>query len=298
MSWDGEPAVSEALDVLLDAATTVGISAPAPELIRAGENHIYRLAPGIVGRVARSGEAASVRRETVVARWLSSSGISAITPLDVDQPIVIDGRAVTFWHELPAHRNGTVRQVAGVLRKLHALPVPDELRDLRLAPFVRLVERISQATNIGEQDRGWLLERVEQLRSAWVSLPPGAPQCVIHGDAWAGNVVEADGLGVTLLDLERCSVGPPEWDLASTAVRYTSFGTMDAAEYYEYCTAYGRDVTTWPGYELLRDIRELRVTCFAIQRAHDDPQLAGEALLRVDCISGKNGPRPWGWTPV
>ncbi len=290
--------MTEPLDALRRAASKAGIETSTIELIRAGENHLYRLPGRVVGRVARPGEAESVERETVVARWLNANGINAVRPIDVEQPVVIDERAVTFWEELPPHRNGTVQQVATVLKRLHALPVPEQLAGLRLAPFVRLTERITEAENITEAERHWLFEHLDALRQRWSLRPVGAPECVIHGDAWAGNVVDTDGQGATLLDLERCSIGPPEWDLASTAVRYTTFGTMDAEEYHEYCAAYGRDVTAWEGYELFRDIRELRVTCYAIQRAQDDPTIALEAQLRICCLQGKHGPRPWAWSPV
>jgi aminoglycoside phosphotransferase (APT) family kinase protein len=290
--------MTEPLDALIHAAAKAGLSCPAVELIRAGENHIYRLGDGVVGRVARPGEAASVERETTVARWLNANGIPAIRPIDVDQPILVGERAVTFWEELPPHRNGDVTQVATVLKKLHALPVPDQLQHLKLTPFVRLRERISDAHLISADDRTWLLGHLSVLEQRWASRTTGAPECVIHGDAWAGNVVHAEGLGATLLDLERCSVGPPEWDLTSTAVRYTTFGTMDAEEYEQFCAAYGQDVTRWDGYETMRDIRELRVTCYAVQRAHDDTRLAQEAQLRIACLRGQRGPRPWTWTPV
>lgn len=288
----------EPLDALQSAASKAGIDTTTIELIRAGENHIYRLPHRIVGRVARPGEARSVERETVVARWLNANGINAVRPIDVEQPVIIDERAVTFWEELPPHHNGTVRQVATVLKRLHSLPIPEQLADLHLAPFVRLIERITEAENITEEERGWLLDHLNDLRQRWAARSESSSECVIHGDAWSGNVVDADGQGVTLLDLERCSVGPPEWDLASTAVRHTTFGTMGDDEYHEYCTAYGRDVTAWEGFELFRDIRELRVTCYAIQRAQDDPALASEAQLRIDCLRGERGPRPWMWTPV
>lgn len=290
--------MTEPLDALRRAASKAGIETSTIELIRAGENHLYRLPGRIVGRVARPGEAKNVERETIVARWLNANGVNAVRPIDVEQPVVIDERAVTFWEELPPHRNGTVQQVASVLQRLHTLPIPEQLAGLRLAPFVRLTERIAEAKNITDEERRWLLGHLDDLRLRWASRPEGAPECVIHGDAWAGNVVNADGQGVTLLDLERCSVGPPEWDLASTAVRYTTFGTMDTEEYHEYCAAYGRDVTAWDGYELFRDIRELRVTCYAIQRAQDDPAIAQEAQLRICCLQGKRGPRPWAWNPV
>jgi len=290
--------VTETLEVLRLAASEAGLDASAAVLLRAGENHIYRLPGGVVGRVARPGEAANVTRETIVARWLNANGISAIRPLDVSQPVVVGDRAVTFWDELPEHRHGSVSQVAAVLRRLHSLPIPPGLRDMKLAPFVRLDQRIRDASIVTEAERRWLLGRLEDLRARWASRPDGFPECVIHGDAWAGNVVHAHGLGVILLDLERCSVGPPEWDLASTAVRYTSFGTMPGSDYREYCATYGRDVTDWEGYELLRDIRELRVACYGLQRANDDPALTDTARHRLGCLLGEHGPRPWHWPAV
>ena len=45
--------------------------------------------------------------------------------------------------------------------------------------------------------------------------------------------------------------------------------------------AYGRDVTTWDGFPVLRDIQEPRMTCYDAQQATDHPDLADEASLRV-----------------
>jgi hypothetical protein len=102
-----------------------------------------------------------------------------------------------------------------------------------------------------------------------------------------------------VLDLERFAVGPPEWDLVSTAVRFTTFGTMTFEEYEAFAGAYGHDVVAWDGFEVLRDIRESRVTCYAAQRASEDTSLPAEARLRMACRRGQQGPRPWsGWTPL
>jgi hypothetical protein len=56
----------------------------------------------------------------------------------------------------------------------------------------------------------------------------------------------------TFLDLERCSIGLLEWDLVSTAVRYSTFGTMSAADYRDLAQAYGHDVMGSPSFETLR----------------------------------------------
>ncbi|WP_245887492.1 phosphotransferase family protein [Umezawaea tangerina] len=79
------------------------------------------------------------------------------------------------------------------------------------------------ATTLTKADRTWLSEHLESLQGRYANLPLGLPHCVVHGDAWVGNVVATDDGQVVVLDLERCSVGPPEWDLVSTAIKYTSF---------------------------------------------------------------------------
>ena len=121
---------------------------------------------------------------------------------------------------------------------------------------------------------------------------------MVHGDAWAGNVVATDDGRVILLDLERCSIGPPEWDLVSTAVKYITYGLIGRAEYQPFCDAYGLDVTALSGFAVIRDIRELRMTCYVAQQAAADPSFQREARLRIGCLRGCCGHRPWPWTPA
>jgi hypothetical protein len=284
---------------LLDAACTqVGLSSAGAVLLREGENQVYRLAGRVVVRINKPGQESVAIREVFLGRWLNDNGLRAVDPLRVAQPVVVAGHPVTFWHELPPQRPGTPRQVAKVLKRLHALPVPDELKKHKVAPFVRLNERITAAQWLSDDDISWLRDRLVGLQARWEDRPTGLPEAVIHGDAWAGNIVDVEGHGATLMDLERCSVGPPEWDLTSTACRLTSYGTLTAAEYAQYCDAYGVDVTRWAGFELFRDIRELRVTCFAAYVAQSRSELRDNAYDRVRSLRGRKGPRPWKWRPI
>nr|WP_238355036.1 aminoglycoside phosphotransferase family protein [Kribbella sandramycini] len=256
--------------------------------------------PGrVVVRIGRAGQVGAARNEVAVSRWLAEVGVRAVEVLDeVAQPVEIDGAPVTFWHELPEHRHGTPREVATVLKRLHASPLPSAFELPPVAPFVRLVERIDGAATLSADDRAWLRHQLSRLREAFDGLPDGLPRAAIHGDAWAGNVVVAAD-GPILLDLERFSVGPPEWDLVSTAVRLSTFGTMTAEEYAGFVESYSHDVLEWDGFEVLRDIRELRVTCYAAQRATENPALRSEASLRVACLRGLRGERPWtDWKPL
>lgn len=285
--------------LLKQACAQIGLSSSGAEPIRLGENAIYRLSGQVVVRIGRSGQVAAAEKEVAVSRWLASVGVRAVESLpDIDQPVVIEGSPVTFWRELPEHRHGTPTEVAAVIKRLHTSPMPNGFELPSLAPFVRLSERIAGATTLNEDDRVWLRRQLVRLTEAYADLPVGLPRSAIHGDAWAGNVVVTVD-GPVLLDLERFSLGPPEWDLVSTAVRLSTFGTMTVGEYQAFAATYGYDVLTWDGFEVLRDIRELRVTCYAAQRANEDPALHAEAALRVASLRGLRGPRPWtDWKPL
>jgi aminoglycoside phosphotransferase (APT) family kinase protein len=284
--------------VLVTACAEVGLDHTDAELIRLGENALFRLPGGVVARIARPGQLAAATREVHIAQWLAEHEIPVVRALkDIAQPVQVAGRAVTFWEELPPHRHGTPAQVATAIRRLHDLPIPTDVSLGGLAPFVRLAERIDAATTLTDEDRSWLREHLASLQTRYAHLPTGLPHCVVHGDAWVGNVVVTDDGQVVLLDLERCSVGPPEWDLVSTAIKHTSFDWITAEDYRDFCDRYGHDVTTWSGFELLRDIRELRMALYVAQRAAENPNAQTEAKMRVACLR-EGVKRPWQWTPA
>ncbi|MEV7964720.1 phosphotransferase [Sphaerisporangium sp. NPDC088356] len=155
------------------------------------------------------------------------------------------------------------------------------------------------ARTLSDADRAWMRDHLKHLMERYAGLPPARPACVIHGDAWVGNVVSTADDHIVLLDLERCSIGPPEWDLVSTAVKAFTLGGISVEEYTDFVRAYGYDVTTWDGFETLRDIREFRMTCMAAQVAAENPARHDEVVLRLASIRGSRGPRPWtDWRPV
>lgn len=285
--------------VLLRACRIAGLDAAGARLVSSAENAVYRLRGGVVARVGRPGQCGSAGNEVRVARWLERTGLPAVRALTgVAQPVEVDGAPVTFWVELPDHHDAENLQVAKVLRRVHRLEPPADFRLPPLAPFVRVRDRIATAPTVSPADRAWLLAYTDDLEARHAELPGGRGASVVHGDAWAGNVA-VDGTGTAwIVDLERFSVGPPEWDLVSTAVRMTSFGTLDAAGYRQFCDAYGYDVTAWAGFETLRDIRELRACSYMLQHAATDAAARAEADRRVACLRGRAGERPWHWRRI
>lgn len=289
---------ADSTDTARLACRRSGLS-PEMEPIRFGENAVFRNSEGIVVRVSRAGQFSAAAREVSVSRWLTASDVPAVRAIEnVEQPCLVRDRAVTFWHEIPEHRPGTSVEIAVLLHRLHSLTPPGEPKLNPLSPLVRLAERIEGATTLTANDRTWLRQRLAELTERYTRLPPGLPHSPIHGDAWNGNVVTTDE-GVTFfLDLERFSIGPPEWDLVSTAVKHTTVTDQTEAQYQTFCAHYGYDVTQWPGFKTLRDIREFRVTCYAAQRAAEHPTAHREAALRLACLRGEYGPRPWPWKAV
>lgn len=286
----------ESFAVLREVVAAAGLSVEGAQPIRLAENDLWRLPANIVVRIARPGQEAAAAREVAVTRWLAEHDVPAVRPLPMEQPVQACGRAATFWEELPPHRHGTEVDLAPLLRRLHDLPKPS-FPIGRLDPFVRITDRLAAARSVSDDDQEWLLHRLDALRQEWNHLPAGQPECVIHGDAWGGNcAVTADG--AVLMDFERTSVGPPEWDLLSTAIEHDTFGTLPEDRYRKYCEAYGYDVMTWGGYPILRGIRELRLVSFALQIADQDQGAQGQAQYRIACVRGRRGPRPWGWTAV
>ncbi|MFF4057704.1 aminoglycoside phosphotransferase family protein [Streptomyces sp. NPDC001708] len=279
-----------------EACFLAGFDPAGAEPVRIAENEIWRLPGEVIVRIARAGQWKAAVREVLVARWLADNAVPAVRALPIEQPVEAAGRPVTFWVELPPHGVGTVRDVVTLLKQLHPLPVPDLPLD-RLDPFVRIAERIEAATSLSEDDRLWLHDRHADLREQWEHRPQGLPDCVVHGDAWVGNIARTAN-GPILMDFERASIGPPEWDLVSTAVKLTTTGAVTAAAYAEFCEAYGTDVTQWAGYELLSGARELRMTTYAAQHAATRPEWQAEAQYRVDCLRGRAEPRPWHWKGI
>lgn len=286
----------ESFAVLEEVVAAAGLSADGAEPIRLAENDLWKLANDVVVRIARSGQDEVAAREVAVARWLAENNVPAVRPLPRDQPVHVRGRAATFWELLPPHRQGTEAELAPLLRRMHELPRPT-FPIGQLQPFVRIAERLNAAHCASEDDRTWLLRRLDELKEQWSRLPAGLPHCVIHGDAWGGNCAVIDE-GALLLDFERTSMGPPEWDLTSTAVALDTFGTLSVAQYADFSEQYGFDVRDWAGYPTLRGIRELRLVTFGLQTADQNPEALEQARYRIECVRGCHGARPWHWTAV
>ncbi|MFC5946469.1 phosphotransferase, partial [Micromonospora harpali] len=132
-------------DTLLEACAAVGLDPANAELIRLGENAVYRLASPVIVRIGRTvAYADDARKEVAVARWLATEDYPATRALPIDQPVIVDGRVVTFWESLSeVEEYGSPVEVGALLARLHTLEPPAGLQIPRLEPFARAERRIT-----------------------------------------------------------------------------------------------------------------------------------------------------------
>jgi aminoglycoside phosphotransferase (APT) family kinase protein len=265
-------------------------------MLRLGEHAMFRLAASIVVRIARSADREQdARREISIAQWLEDLDYPAVRGLAIEQPLLIDGRVVTFWHALSddGADYGTTAEVAALLVRLHGLTPPARLELPELRPFGRVAPRIDGAMWLSEVDREFLRSRQQHLGQQYQQLTFVRPRGVIHGDASVGNVIrDASGQPV-LIDLDGFATGPREWDLVLTAMYYDSFGWHTEAEYEQFVHVYGFDVMTWPGYPVLRDIREFLMVTWLSQKGADDERAAAEVRKRIASLRSGGSRRDW-----
>jgi Ser/Thr protein kinase RdoA (MazF antagonist) len=280
---------------LARACHLAGLDVQGARMLRLGENAMFRLAQPIVVRIARTLTfEPDARKEVAVARWLETEGYPAVRALSLDQPLTIDGRVVTFWEALSDEEvYGTPAEVADLLVRLHELVPPLALELQPLRPFARAGWRIEMNGWLTPADRSFLFGRLEKLKDRYAKLRFSLPPGVIHGDANVGNVIHDWEGHPVLIDLDGFAIGPREWDLVLTAMYYDSFGWHTAAEYAAFVEEYGFDVMRWPGYPVLRDVREFLMVTWLSQQAGHSEEAAAEVRKRIAALRTGGNKRDW-----
>jgi aminoglycoside phosphotransferase (APT) family kinase protein len=290
---------SDSSCVLLNRACRIaGLDSESARLVRIGSNAVYRLSASVIVRISRIGvDVDGARRTVAVARWLESVGYPSVRAIDVDQPIVIDGRAVTFWQAVSDNEDeyASVGEVAQVLVDLHRLVAPADLNLPSLEPFDKAAHRIEANDWLSSRDRDFLIETLVEMRESYGELDFVLPQGVIHGDANVGNVLHDSSGNPVVIDLDGFSIGPREWDLALTAIYYDSFGWHTREEYETFVRVYGFDIMKWPGYPVMRAVREFLMVSWVIQKAGESPRVEAEARNRISAL--RTGASRKDWVP-
>lgn len=280
---------------LARACYTLGFRHEDARLIRLGENAIFHLADeGLIARISRNRDKLSdAIKELRVAKWLIASDFDTAEPYDLDEPLMVDERPVTFWRYVEHDGvKATADQLGSALRALHDLKPPESLDLPCHEMFGRVDVRIESFRQYSEADRAFLRERVQELREAYAQLSFPLAQCAIHGDAHVANLLRRTDGGVALIDLESFAYGHPEADLAVTAAeKLMGWHTEEA--YAGFVRAYGFDLLDWDGFPTIRAIGELKQTTWLMQNLGHSASTDAEIYRRLDDLRHPGRPRDW-----
>lgn len=248
-------------------------------LLALGENAVFA-AGDLVVKVGRDAELLDrARRELDIAAWLAEAGVPAVRAAEPKARLV-DGHPVTVWHRLPDPVRPTEpRDLAELLRVVHALPSPAfELPPRELLGGVERWLRLA-GDAIDPADAAYLRARRDGFATAAAALTPHLPPGPIHGDALPRNVhVGPDG--PVLVDLETFSADLREHDLVVMALSRDRYG-LPAEAYDSFTETYGWDVREWEGCSVLRGARETASCAWVAQHAPANPKALAEFERRV-----------------
>ncbi|HUK71997.1 MAG TPA: aminoglycoside phosphotransferase family protein [Streptosporangiaceae bacterium] len=295
ISSAGTLSSAEARAVLREACSRAGIDGTEAELIRLGENAIFRLAAeNVIVRIGRGPEVLKdAEKEVAVASWLHRFAFPAAQPTAHVQPIVVEGRPVTFWRLIEdSGFKAPLEDLARALRELHRLPVPADLPLPSFNIFGRVAGRIASASILQADERQFLTQRLHQLQNDYMGLNFTLPAAAVHGDAHQSNLIRRPDGTAVLIDFERFAFGPPEADLAMTATEYL-VGWHSDAEYKNFADTYGFDITSWDGFPVFRAINELTMTTWLMQNVSESDRVAREFRTRMASLHDDNAPRHW-----
>ena len=280
---------------LVVACQSAGLDHAGAELIRFGENALFRLvSTPVVVRIARTKDYWSdAVNEVNVAGWLARHGLDAATACDVPQPVDALGHPVTFWDFIAGRPGGPkdIGTLGAVLRRLHVLPPPTTFALPEEDILGRVGSRIETAP-VSRDDKQFLTRRLQELRAQIADLRYPLSPSPTHGDAHSENLMIQDGKPI-LIDFERFAWGQPEWDLAMTATEYASAGWWSSSEYQEFSDAYGYDVMSWDGFPILQAAHELKMTTWLMQNVQESDEISEEFRVRMRAIRGGRPRETW-----
>ncbi|NEA97894.1 aminoglycoside phosphotransferase family protein [Streptomyces sp. SID13726] len=276
-----------------DVLAAAGVPPEPARLLALGENAVFA-AGDLVVKVGRDAELLDrARRELDIAGWLEEAGVPAVRAAEPKARLVA-GHPVTVWHRLPdAVRPAEPRDLAELLRVVHALPSPS----FALPPRELLggVERWLRLAGdaISAADAEFLRRRRDGFAGAAAALTPRLTPGPIHGDALPRNV-HVGPHGPVLVDLETFSSDLREHDLVVMALSHDRYG-LPSESYDSFVEAYGWDVREWEGCAVLRGARETASCAWVAQHAPSRPEALAEFERRVASL--RDGDEKVRWYP-
>lgn len=236
----------------------VGLNADDAQLLRHQTNAVYRLSSApVVVKIARPDYSiADIQLTVDLTHWLVQMGFPTLRLVDIEQPIIINDSAVTIWPYLPQDQSVRTEELAKPLWDLHALPSPPlKLPAIDAVAAIRYSLRAEEI--LSQTDHDFLVRECDHLEAALKDIQFTTVPRLIHGDPQHGNALRSED-GIVLCDWDSIAFGYPEWDLVTIEIHSRRFDHPEDG-YNRFCQIYGRDIREWEGYQVLRDLRELRM---------------------------------------
>lgn len=293
-------------DALTIACRRNGLDAAGAELIHHYSNAVYLLpAEPAIARIAVDADAARLRITQKVTAWLDTEGFAATTPLPHAELVEVDDHTcVTFWTYYPQpdpdrHEPFTSAHLGALIKALHSTGEPPaELADwIPLETLGRVLHTPAATAALNADERDWLIRRLDDLRVELRELSWPLGRGLIHGDAWAGNLLwntTTHPATPLLGDWDSVSRGPREVDLIPTWHAATRYG-RDEAWIKAFVDQYGYDLRDGAGYNVLLTMRDLAQLPGPIRRASSPPYAA---VLRQRLGAIRAGDRTSTWVAL
>lgn len=290
---------------------TAGLDPSRARLIKWTMNAVYALGPHVI-RMSRGDHAKHMaHRLTRVATALNDCGAPVIELAEMPQPVEAGEWVATIWQRVPSIGEPQPVDLATPLRAIHAIDdLPGPLPNWNILAKCR--QRITSAltgAHAAQLDQ-WsrtelrlpaaqltdvLRARADQIEQQLAAVQWYLPHGVIHGDAHSGNLIlpstptrPGPAPDTVICDLDSVSTGPREWDLVPTAHGHIRFG-RNRTHHEQFAAAYGFDLLAWPGWPVLRDLRELQLVTSVLDNAHGRPEVARQLGHRLrSYLSGAN----------
>lgn len=289
-------------DALHIACQQNGLDVGDARLIHHYSNAVYLL-PAIpaVARISPGANPNTLRTTQTVTSWLDQQGFGATAPLAGASLVEVGTTAVSFWTYYPQpdpHDTQplTSRHLGTLIKALHRTrQPPGDLPDWRpLESLGRVLESAAARDALAPDELGWLQRRVIEVRAELAELTWPLGNGLIHGDAWAGNLLwdqRNDVPRAILGDWDSVSHGPREVDLIPTwhaAVRYG----RDQDWIRDFVAEYGYDLRDWAGYDPLLAMRDLAQLPGPLRRAENPPHAAA-LRQRLGAIRAQDRTSTW-----
>jgi hypothetical protein len=273
-----------------------GLVSDGARLIHRYSNAVFLLpAEQTVARISTGSLARAQLIHNVIGWLVQDRAVAATSTLVQAPPVEVEsGGVVSFWTYYPQPEKvapPTSVQLARVLRRLHDVrAVPFELETWQpLASLSAALADPAIAGNLSEADHDWLVGHIKDVSARVLDLDSVLGHGLIHGDAWAGNLLWHTAAGpdaVVMGDWDWMSYGPREVDLIPTWHAAIRYGRGDEwAD--DFARVYGYNLASRDGFRTLLAMRDLVQLTGPLRRSADRPEFRAVLRERLDGI--RNG---------